>query len=191
MAVLPIYSCFHPLLKKPTTEVKEINDEIKKLVDDMFESMYKADGIGLAANQVGISKSLIVIDINASKDKKHDEPPVTMINPVIEEFSEEEVEYQEGCLSVPKFYEDIERPKLIQIKYYDLDMNEHVREADDLLSRVMQHEVDHLRGIIFTERMSPIKRSLAKSKLKKIQKGLVIPNYPMIGKDGNLLKLKE
>jgi peptide deformylase len=191
MAVLPIYSCFHPLLKKPTSAIKEIDGEIKKLVDDMFESMYKADGVGLAANQVGISKSLIVIDINSSKDKKYDEPPVTMINPVIEVFSEEEIEYQEGCLSVPKFYEDILRPKLIQIKYYDLDMNEHVREADDLLSRVMQHEVDHLKGIIFTERMTPIKRSLAKSKLKKIQKGLVIPNYPMIDKNGKLLKLKE
>ena len=186
--VIPIYSCFHPILKKHTTPVLEISDDLKKLVENMFETMYKADGIGLAANQVGVDKSLIVIDINASKEKHRNEPPITMINPVIEKFSDEEVEYEEGCLSIPKFYEKVMRPEIIQIHYYDLDMKEHIVEAGNLLSRVMQHEYDHLNGIIFTERLSPINRTLSKSKLKKIQKGQIVPDYPFINSDGILLK---
>ncbi|TAL70889.1 MAG: peptide deformylase [Bacteroidetes bacterium] len=186
--VIPIYSCFHPILRKKTSAVIKIDDDIKKLVENMFETMYKADGIGLAANQVGQDKSLIVIDINASKDKHKSEPPITLINPVIEQFSDNDVEYEEGCLSIPKFYEKVMRPEIIQIKYLDLDMKEHVVEAGNLLSRVMQHEVDHLNGIIFTERLSPINRTLAKSKLRKIQKGQVIPDYPYIDSNGNPLK---
>ncbi len=185
--IIPIYSCFHPILKKQTSPVKEINGDLKTLVENMFETMYKADGIGLAANQVGIDKSLIVIDINASKEKHRNEPPITMINPVIEKFSDEEIEYEEGCLSVPKFYEKLMRPEIIQIRYSDLDMKEHVVEATNLLSRVMQHEVDHLNGIIFTERLSPLNRTLAKSKLRKIQKGQIVPDYPFVNSDGKLL----
>jgi peptide deformylase len=185
--VIPIYSCFHPVLKKKTLPVNEINDDIKKLVDNMFETMYKADGIGLAANQVGVARSLIIIDINASKEKLKNEPPITMINPVIEQFSDVEVEYEEGCLSVPKFYEKVIRPEIIQVRYFDLDMKEHKVEASNLLARVMQHEIDHLNGIIFTERLSPINRTLAKSKLRKIQKGQTVPDYPFIDSDGKLL----
>ena len=185
--VIPIYSCFHPVLRKKTSEVTEVNDDLKKLVENMFETMYKADGIGLAANQVGQDKSLIVIDINASKEKHKNEPPITMINPVIELYSENDVEYEEGCLSIPKFYEKVMRPEIIQIKYFDLDMKEHKVETNNLLSRVMQHEVDHLNGIIFTERLSALNRTLAKSKLKKIQKGQVVPDYPYIDSNGKLL----
>ena len=145
MAVLPIYNCFHPVLKKSTLPVENIDEDIKQMVDDMFETMYKADGIGLAANQVGILNSVIVIDLNSGEtEKKYDIPPIALINPEIEYFSDETYEYQEGCLSVPKFYENVVRPKIIQVKYFDLEMKEHIEEAEGMLSRVMQHEIDHL-----------------------------------------------
>ncbi|MFC2129975.1 peptide deformylase [Bacteroidota bacterium] len=184
MAQLAIYNSFHPVLKKKTEEVKEIDDEIRRLVEDMFESMYQADGIGLSANQVGISKSIIVIDTAASQTDDLSHPPVVMINPVIEDSSDDEVDYTEGCLSVPKFYDNVVRPVNIRVRYYDLNMKEYVKEIDGMLSRVMQHEIDHLNGVLFYERLSPVRRVLAKSKLKKIQRGKVIPFYPMVLADG-------
>ncbi len=184
MAQLPIYNSFHPVLKKKTEAVDEIDDEIRQLVEDMFESMYKADGIGLSANQVGISKSIIVIDTAAIKTEGYPHPPVVMINPVIEDSSDDEVDYSEGCLSVPKFYDKVVRPVNIRVRYYDPDMKEHVKETDGMLSRVMQHEIDHLNGVLFYERLSQVRRTLAKSKLKKIQRGKVIPDYPMVLADG-------
>ncbi|MDQ1266348.1 MAG: peptide deformylase [Bacteroidota bacterium] len=150
----------------------------------MFETMYKADGIGLAANQVGISKSLIVIDTSGAEGAKYSDPPIVMINPVIESFSDDEIDFPEGCLSVPKFYEKVIRPIQIQVRYYDLEMKEYVFEADEMLSRVMQHEIDHLNGVLFYEKLTPVRRALAKNKLKKIKRGDTIPFYPMIGPDG-------
>lgn len=190
MAFLPVYNCYHPVLKKKTEKIKEINGEIDKLVRDMFETMYNAEGIGLAANQVGISKSLIIIDTSAGnidEQKKHP-PPMAMINPVIESFSDEEIEFNEGCLSIPKFYEKVWRPSQIQVKYWDLDMKEHVLEVDNLLARVIQHEIDHLNGILFFEKLTPIRRTLARNKLKNIKNGKVKPDYKMILSDGSLLK---
>jgi peptide deformylase len=155
----------------------------------MFETMYIANGIGLAANQVGVSKSLIVIDVNSgNKEKKYDIPPIALINPTILEFSEELFEYEEGCLSVPQFYEYVIRPKLIQVHYYDLNGNEQSIDADEMLARVIQHEFDHLNGILFFERLTAIKRTLAKSKLRKIQKGQIKTDYPMISQDGILIE---
>ncbi|MFW6232561.1 MAG: peptide deformylase, partial [Bacteroidota bacterium] len=110
--------------------------------------------------------------------------PVTMINPEILETSEEIESIDEGCLSVPEFFERVERPESIKVRYYDLDMHEYVREIGGFLARVMQHEIDHLRGVLFYERISPLKRALAKSKLKRIQRGEVVPDYPMIQADG-------
>ena len=184
MAQLPIYNCFHPLMKKKTEDITEIDGHIKKLVEDMFETMYKAEGIGLAANQVGESKSMLIVDTTVSNNEKFRHPPVVMINPVIEDESEEEVEMSEGCLSIPKFNDNVWRPEKIQARYFDLNGNQQVIEAGDLLARVIQHEIDHLNGILFYERLSAIRKTLAKSKLKKIQKGLVIPDYPMIQPDG-------
>ena len=187
MAVLPIYSCFHPVLKKKTEPVTDFDNNLRQLVDDMFESMYYSDGIGLAANQVGVSKSIITIDANSDKnDIKF--PILTMINPEIITFSDGVVDYQEGCLSVPKFYEDVTRPKSIQVKYLDLDAKEHILDADDILARVIQHEFDHLNGILFYEKLSPIRRTLAKSKLNKIKQGKVRPDYQMVNQDGKLIQ---
>ncbi len=190
MAILPVYNCFHPILKKKTEPIKEIDGKIEKLVSDMFETMYKAEGIGLAANQVGIPKSLLIIDTsggNIENAKKH-APPIALINPVIEYFSEEENEFNEGCLSVPTFFEKVIRPSQIQVRFWDLDMKEQVVEADDIMARVMQHEIDHLNGILFFEKLTPIKRTLAKNKLKNIKKGKVKPKYEMIMPDGSVLK---
>lgn len=186
MAKIPIYSCFHPVMKKKTEMITEIDGNLKKIVDDMFDTMYFAEGIGLAANQVGISKSLIVLDTTASMKEK--QKPYVMINPEIVDFSDEEIEMQEGCLSVPQLNENVIRPFNIQIKYYDLEMREHNIEADELLSRVIQHEYDHLNGILFYERLTALRRTLAASKLKKIQKGKIIPHYEFIGADGKLIE---
>lgn len=183
MSIIPIYNCFHPFLRKKTTLINNIDDEIVKLVDDMFETMYKADGIGLAANQVGKPISLIIIDVSKADDKVKT-PPIALINPIIESFSEEEIEISEGCLSIPKFYEKVLRPEEIQVKYFDLSMKEHVLTGNEMLSRVIQHEVDHLNGILFFERLTPMRRALAKSKLKAIQKGKIDANYPFINPDG-------
>jgi peptide deformylase len=187
MSVLPIYNCYNPVLKKKTEKINEIDESIKKLVKDMFESMYGANGLGLAGNQVGEGKSIVTIDLSKENDYKNPPPPLAMINPEIITFSDEEVEYQEGCLSIPKFYETVTRPAGVEVVYLDLDGKEIKLEAEGLLARVIQHEVDHLNGILFFERLHPLRRALSKNKLKRIQKGLVIPNYPMIDKDGKFV----
>jgi peptide deformylase len=184
MAQLPIYNSYHPVLNKKTEEIEDVDDELRKLAEDMFETMYKANGIGLSANQVGVSKSLVVIDTSMYRENGKNYTPLLLINPEIILSSDSEVEYQEGCLSVPKYYDYVMRPADTQVRYYDLDMKEHIIEADDILARVIQHEIDHLNGILFYERLTSIRRTLAKSKLKKIQRGKVIPDYPMIMADG-------
>ena len=111
-----------------------------------------------------------------------------MINPIITAISEEEIDYQEGCLSVPKYFEKVVRPVKIQVKYMDINMKEHHVEASELMSRVMQHEIDHLNGVLFYERLTPLRRTLAKNKLKKIQRNQTLPEYDMVDKNGNLIK---
>lgn len=186
MAVIPVYNCFHPVLKQKTEPVENIDDELVKLVDDMFDTMHKAEGIGLAANQVGVSKSLLVIDIGYYNEK-YKGPPILMINPVVKSFSDEIYEYEEGCLSIPNVRDVVERPKIIQVSYYDLNQKERNIEADNLLSRVIQHEIDHLNGILFFERLTPLRKTLLKNKLRKIEKGQYEADYPMILPDGKLL----
>ncbi len=185
MSLLPIYNSFHPILQKKTEKVENIDDKLKTLVQNMFETMYYADGIGLAANQIGVSKSFFIVDISKTENHKN-QPPLVLINPEITSFSDDEIDYLEGCLSIPNFYDKVIRPEAIEVKYFDLDMKENKIEADDLLARVIQHEFDHLNGILFYERLSSIKRTLAKSKLKKIKNGEVEAKYTMINPDGKL-----
>lgn len=183
MAVIPIYNCYHPVLRKETKNITEFDQKLKDLVDNMWDTLHNvSNGIGLAGNQVGEEKSVIIIDMN--KDEDTGIEPITMINPEITAYSDEVDEIQEGCLSIPEFTEVVERPYSIQIKYYDIDMKEYNLEVDGYLARVMQHEVDHLRGKLFIDRITPLKRALAKSKLSKIMKGKVIPEYPMVQPDG-------
>ncbi len=188
MAILPIYNCFHLVLRQKTEEVKNIDIEIKKLVDNMFQTMHATgNGVGLAANQVGISKSLFIVDLSASEEE-HRQSPIILINPKIEYYSDDIVEELEGCLSIPQLYEKVPRSKSILVKYYDLNEKENSLEASDFLARVIQHEFDHLQGIIFFDRISRIKKALIKSKLKKIQTGEIIGNYPMVLPDGTLIE---
>lgn len=176
--ILPVYTYNHPVLKVVTTSVEDMSDELQTFVKDMFETMYNANGIGLAANQVGKGLSITVIDISDSEEADESERPMVLINPVIEAFSDEEIEFEEGCLSLPDFHDKVVRPAEIQVRFLDQDFKEHIREANGLLARVMQHEIDHLNGTYFFERLTPIRRTLASGKLKRIARGDIEPAYP-------------
>ncbi len=169
--ILPVYTYNHPVLRQKTTSVADMSDEIRTLIANMFETMYNANGIGLAANQVGKDIAITVIDFTDDDEDDNEAGPIVLINPVIEAFSDEEEEFEEGCLSLPDFRDVVVRPEAIQVRYLDENMKEVVREADGLLARVIQHETDHLNGVYFFERLSPIRRTLSQSKLKRIAKG--------------------
>lgn len=186
MSVMPIYNCFHPVMRRPTEQVTEFDGTLKQLVDDMFETMYNIPyGVGLAGNQVGKSLSVVVIDTSIGTDNPGTKP-LTLINPVIEDFSDYEADENEGCLSIPEFYEKVSRSEAVQVRFNDVDGGEHVMEAEDFLARVIQHEADHLQGKIIVDRISPLKRTLNKSKLKKIERGKVEAKYVMIQPDGSV-----
>ena len=177
--ILPVYAYNHPVLKSVTAPIQDMSDELHVFIENMFETMYNANGIGLAANQVGKGLAVTVIDISDSEDEGNTERPLVLINPVIEAYSEEEDEFEEGCLSLPDLHDKVVRPSAIQVRYLDETLKEHVREADGLLARVMQHEIDHLQGIYFFERLSPIRRTLVGGKLKRIARGDIEPAYPV------------
>lgn len=168
--MLKICTYNHPVLKQKTAPIADMTDELQALIHDMFETMYHANGIGLAANQVGRGLSLTVIDIGDA-DEEETPAPLVLINPVVESFSDEEEEFEEGCLSLPEYRDVVVRPEAIQVRYLDEHLKEHVREVDGLLARVMQHEIDHLNGVYFFERLSPVRRVLAQGRLKRIARG--------------------
>ena len=176
--ILPVYTYNHPVLKQRTSEITDVNAEIQSLIDDMLETMYNANGIGLAANQIGKGLSLTVIDLSdAEEEDDASDGPRVLINPIIEAFSDNEEEFEEGCLSLPDFRDVVIRPSEIQVRYLDRQMKERRSEVGGLLARVMQHEIDHLNGIYFYERLSPIRRTLAQGKLKRIARGEIEPEY--------------
>ena len=164
MAILEIIELPNPLLKKKSKAIDVINDDIKKLAFDMLETMYDAPGVGLAAPQVGILKRLIVLD------PYHEDNPdnaIVMVNPEILESSEEEVLCPEGCLSVPEYQSEVKRPKSVKVKWLDLNGVEHIEILDDYFARVVQHEVDHLNGVLFIDRISRLKRNMVNKKIAK------------------------
>jgi len=178
--ILPVYTYNHPVLRQKATQISDMTDELRSFVENMFETMYNANGIGLAANQVGAGHAVTVIDIgDADEESSSDDGPLVLINPVIEAVSDEELEFEEGCLSLPDFRDIVVRPEAIQVRFFDRDMKEHVRQVEGLLARVMQHEIDHLNGIYFFERLSPIRRTLSQGRLKKIARGDVTTEYPL------------
>lgn len=177
--ILPIYTFGNPVLRKTAEEIGPDYPNLKQLVDDMFETMHHADGVGLAAPQIGLAIRLLVIDLKALEE---DEPEmskfrIAMINPVMLEMSEEEYEANEGCLSIPGISEKVSRSEWIKIKYLDIDFNEHIEEFEDFQARVVQHEYDHLEGSLFTDHVNPLRRQLLKSKLNNIAKGKVSCDY--------------
>lgn len=191
MAILPIYNCFHQVLKQKTNPIPNVTDEIKTLITDMFDTMKHTDnGVGLAANQVGKDIALFVVDLS-DVDEYKEKGECVFINPEIIEYSDETDYYNEGCLSIPGFYEDVERPISVKIRYCDSEMNEFIEEYSGFIARVIQHEYDHLQGIMFYDRLSHFKRTLSRSKIHKIQIGNYESHYDMINADGVLHKANQ
>ena len=154
-------------LRQVSEPVKAVDAEVRALVDDMFETMYKAPGVGLAAIQVGVARRIVTVDT-----AKKDEPkqPQVFINPAIVWTSEETAIYEEGCLSIPEYYEEVERPSQVKVKFLDLDGKTQEVEADGLLATVLQHEIDHTNGVLFIDHISKLKRDRVIKKFTKAAK---------------------
>ena len=158
-----------PILREKSATLEKVDNELRKLLDDMLETMYAAPGIGLAAVQVGILKRLIVIDISKDKEKKN---PLFLINPEIIFRSKKTSIYEEGCLSLPGHFAEIERPAECQVKFINYEGKEEELKADGLLATCIQHEVDHLNGILFVDYLSKLKKDMIIKKLIKHKKEL-------------------
>jgi len=167
MAQLTILRYPDPRLMKPSEPVEVFDDALKKLVEDMGETMYKAPGVGLAAPQVNVRRRIIVVDTSEKRDNL-----MVLINPEIISLSEERKIYEEGCLSLPHIYEKVERPAQVKVKAQDVHGNWFELEGDGLLAVCLQHEIDHLKGTVFVDYLSPMKRNRIKTKLLKEEREL-------------------
>ena len=167
MTVRPILTAPDPRLQAVSTDVETVDAEIRKLADDMADSMYAADGIGLAAIQLGVAKRVLVIDLDQKEGKKN---PIAYINPKIIWASDETAVFEEGCLSVPEIWDDVERPARIRCEYLDRDGKKQVLEADGMLATCLQHEMDHLEGVLFIDHLYKLKRAMLLKKLTKAKK---------------------
>ena len=165
MAVHEIRTVPDPILKEVSTPVEGVDDELRALMDDMVDTMYAADGIGLAAVQIGIPKRVIVMDLSEERDK-----PRYFVNPVITPLTEDLKPYQEGCLSVPEVFDDVERPTQCKVEYLDYDGTPKEEIAEDLFAVCIQHEMDHLEGVVFIDYLSRLKRDRAVKKVQKLVK---------------------
>jgi peptide deformylase len=175
MALLPILEVPDPRLKQVSSPVEEVDDEIRALIRDMFETMYAAPGIGLAAVQVGVPKRLLVMDLQEPENPDDPESPAVkeprvFINPEILSHSDHEVPYTEGCLSVPDQYAEVMRPDRIRARWLDEHGESHEQDLDGLLAICLQHEMDHLEGILFIDHLSKLKRDMVLKKLAKARK---------------------
>ncbi len=167
MAVRSIITAPDPRLRQVSKPVSSVDDTVRALIDDMLETMYDAPGIGLAAVQIGVPLRIIVMDLAG----KEEEPqPRFFINPEILDPSEEKETYEEGCLSVPDFFEEVERPARCRVRYLDYNGAAQILEAEGLLATCIQHEMDHLEGVLFIDHLSRLKRELILRKLKKEQR---------------------
>jgi len=172
MALLPIVEVPDPRLKQISSPVEAVNDEIRALIADMFETMYAAPGIGLAAIQVGVPKRVLVIDLQ-EPEEEGGEPvrdPRVFINPEIVSHSDQQVPYTEGCLSVPDQYAEVDRPDRIRARWLDEQGGRHEEEITGLLAVCLQHEMDHLEGILFIDHLSRLKREMILRKIAKARK---------------------
>ncbi|MEN9443938.1 MAG: hypothetical protein RIS47_828 [Bacteroidota bacterium] len=179
--ILPIVGYGSPVLRQEAQEIDQNYPELPQLIADMYETMHSADGIGLAAPQIGRSIALFVIDFDAFRE---DQPEIAdfkkaFINPIIVGEEGELEPYNEGCLSVPDVHEDVMRPPIITLEYYDENWQLHETRFVGLAARVIQHEYDHLEGIIFTDHVSSFKKRMLKGKLNSITKGAVSARYKM------------
>jgi len=154
------------LLRQVSVNVEKVGNEERTLMDNMLDTMYEAPGIGLAAIQIGVPKRIIVMDISRDENKKE---PRYFVNPVIKNKNDEKAKYEEGCLSVPDQFAEIERPNACEVEYLDYDGKKQLLKADGLLATCIQHEIDHLDGILFIDYLSKLKKSMIVKKLSKIQ----------------------
>ena len=168
MAARPIVIAPDPRLNSISKHVEVIDDSIAQLARDMLDTMYEADGIGLAAIQIGVAKRVIVIDINHSSE--HDRTPIVMINAEVIESSDETSSCNEGCLSFPGNYNKVDRPRIIKVKYQDLEGKEHIIEADGIFSTCIQHEIDHTNGINYVDHIPAVKKQKILENLVKYKK---------------------
>ena len=184
--ILPIYLYGHPILRKETKEITPDYPDLKGLINNMFETMYNADGIGLAAPQVGLDLRLFVIDLEplAEDDPRYKDFRKVFINPRIVEYTGEIVKLEEGCLSIPGIHEGIEREETIRIQYFDENFVAHDEVYSDFFARCIQHEYDHIEGILFVDKISPIRKQLIKSKLNNLIKGKVNCHYRVKAVEG-------
>jgi peptide deformylase len=164
MAQRPLRYLGDPVLREMAEPVAEVTDELRRLIEDMFDTMYAEEGVGLAAPQVGVRQRVIVVD-----PREPDVIPFALINPEITEFSEYVERGEEGCLSIPGLKEIVERPAAVRVEGLNRDGERVSMESDGLLARILQHEVDHLDGILFVDRVSPLKRKLLLSKWQKVR----------------------
>lgn len=178
--ILPIYTYGQSVLRKVASDITPDYSNLPQLIENMFETMYRSDGVGLAAPQIGLDIRVVVITLDVLKD---DYPEYAgfnkaYINPHILEYDESEtVSMDEGCLSLPGIHEPVRRPTRIRVRYQDPDFTEHEEWVDGYLARVMQHEFDHLEGKVFTDRISPLRKQMVKSKLASLAKGKVRCSY--------------
>jgi peptide deformylase len=175
MAILPIFETPDAVLRQISKPVETIDDDLKTLIADMFETMYHAPGIGLAAVQVGVPKRLLVMDLQENEDPEDPDSPVVrdprvFINPEILAHSDHVVPYTEGCLSVPDQYAEVMRPDQIRARWMDEHGKTHEKDLDGLLAVCLQHEMDHLEGILFIDHLSRLKRDMVLKMLAKIRK---------------------
>ena len=170
--------CGDKILRKKAAKVSEVDDKIVGIIADMFETMRNASGIGLAANQIGLNKQIFVVDISPVEDYEKYKP-LAMINPKIISKSEETISIEEGCLSIPELRAEVIRPKSVFVSFFDVNLKEHTIEADELFARVIQHEYDHLQGVLFIVYFDDEKKKRYKKHLEKIKKRKLDIDYPI------------
>jgi peptide deformylase len=175
-SILPVYTYDQPVLRQKAIPITDMDDVTLQFIRDMHKTMHGADGIGLAANQVGDTRAIAVVDLSEFEGEDH-HPPMTLINPVITSYADEKDSAEEGCLSLPRYRDMVERPVAIQVQYRDESMREHTREIGGFLARVLQHEIDHLNGVYFFDHVNAIRKAMAFQKLKRISLDQVPTSY--------------
>lgn len=181
--IYPIVGLGHPVLRKVAQPITKDYPNLQQLIADMYETMYNAEGVGLAAPQIGLSIRLVVIGFRPYDEKTQTYGPVTeshtLINPEILEFRGPKQYYNEGCLSVPDIHEDVLRHEAVLVRWYDENWQLHEEEIHELFARVTQHEIDHLEGKVFTDRLSALRKSLLRRKINDVVEGKVRTSYRM------------
>lgn len=178
---LPVYLYGHPVLREVSQDITPDYPELKKLVADMFETMYASEGVGLAAPQIGRNDRIVVIDANpvAESFPECEGWKKTLINPEVEVLDGDTISRSEGCLSLPGLSEDVKRVEHIRLTYLDEDFNEHKEEISGFLARIIQHECDHLEGMVYIDHISPIRKQLIRAKLNNIISARIRCDYPV------------